>query len=379
MDKNSIYQIVMKISTLLLFFILFVFITFCGKIGIEENQNTIVLEVGFEGGSKTSPLTMSEVVDSVTYLPIRSDNVLIGMIGDIRYHNHRYYILDSQQNFLYVMDETGHILNSISQKGPGPTEYITLQGFDVNPSNEEISLYDNSSKRIQVYSKEGTYLRSIVVDDVIRDFAVLDNGEYLFYTPDFMKGNRRGLWRTDKEGEFKEQLVTIDDKFLYGGLYPKYFRRIDDTTVGLMGTEDFDRIYHITANSMLVKYKIKTDRVIPKDLQTEPVLDFNKHKGVIYTKNDYVETESLMSLTVTDMKKNILVFYDKNTGKCWRVTGEGDFVDDMDMYVKYQFCGNNSFIGVLYPGFILAFTGLQKQFPDITSDSNPVLVLSHVK
>lgn len=111
-------------------------------------------------------------------------------------------------------------------------------------------------------------------------------------------------------------MVTIDDEFLYGGLYPKYFRRIDDATVGLMGTEDFDRVYHITANSMSVKYKIKTDRVIPKDLQSEAVLDFNKHKGLIYTKNDYVETESLMSLTVTDMEKFVIIFYNKNTKKC---------------------------------------------------------------
>ncbi len=365
-------------STILLF-VLSLFTACSGTKDVKEDAGTIILEAGFEGGGKNTPFILSEVFDSVTYLPIRSDDVLIGMIGDIRYHNHRYYILDSQQNMLYVMDETGHILNSISQKGPGPTEYITLQGFDVNPSNEEISLYDNSSKRIQVYSKEGTYLRSIQVDDIIRDFAVLDNGEYLFYTSDFMKGNRRGLWRADKEGRFKEQLVTIDDKFLYGGLYPKYFRRIDDATVGLMGTEDFDRIYHITANSMSVKYKIKTDRVIPEDLRSEPVLDFDKHKGLVYTKNDYVETESLMSLTVTDMKKNMLVFYDKNTGIHWLVTEDSEIVDDIDMYMKSQFCGNNSFIGVLYPGFILSFAVLQKQFPDITSDSNPVLVISHVK
>lgn len=61
------------------------------------------------------------------------------------------------------------------------------------------------------------------------------------------------------------------------------------------------------------------------------------------------------------------------------VKGEKDLIDDMDLYVKYQFCGNNAFIGVLYSDFILAFTGLQKQFPDITSDSNPVLVISHIK
>ena len=61
--------------------------------------------------------------------------------------------------------------------------------------------------------------------------------------------------------------------------------------------------------------------------------------GLVYTKNDYVETESLMSLTVTDMKKNMLVFYDKNTGKHWLVTEDSEIVDDIDMYMKSQFCG----------------------------------------
>lgn len=368
----------MKIAKEILSLALLFFIACDGKKEVVEDLNTVILDTSFDIGDRQSPMSLSEIIDSVSYIPIQSE-IIIGNIGDVRYYNHRYYIHDTRLMALYIIDETGHIINSISDRGRARNEYITFQSFDVNPTNGEINLYDSSVKRIQVYSNDCTFLRSIPVNDVVRDFAVLNNNEYLFYTPDFMETNRRGLWRVNEKGKFKEQLVSIDDDFLYGGLYPKYFRRIDNTTIGLMGGEDFNRVSHITTDTIIVKYKVNMDIAIPKELLSRPILNFNNYKGIVYTKNDYFETENLMALTVTDMERQILMFYNKQNNTLHQIKRQEDFIDDMDTYGKFQSCDNNKMIGVLYPEVVLAYPSVKKRFPNITTESNPVLVISHMK
>lgn len=368
----------MNIIKRFLFFALLFCIACDSKKELAEDLNTVVFDISFDMGERSSPMSLSDIIDSVSYISIQSE-IAIGEIGDVRYVNNLYYIQDLQLMALYIVDETGRVIGSISDRGRAPNEYVTFQGFDVNPTNGEVSLYDSSAKRIQVYSSNGAFLRSIPLNDIVRDFAVLNNSEYVFYTPDFMKTNRRGLWRADEKGVFKEQLVTIDDDFLYGGLYPKYLRRIDDVTVGLMGGEDYDRIYHITADTLIVKYKMNMNITIPKELSSRPILNFNNYKGMIYTKNDYFETEHLMMLTVTDMERKVSLFYNKLNNTSRQIKQQEDLIEDVDIYGGFLSCSNHTLIGVLYPGVVLSYPSIKERFPGVTEDSNPILVISHVK
>ena len=361
--------------------ILVTFLFSCmGKQELKEDRNTKILDAHLDGET-SSPSKLSDFFDSISFIPIASDsNILIADVADIRFYKEHFYILDSKSVTIIKVNQKGEIVNILSKRGRAPGEYLGINTFDINPSNGDIHIYDWTSKRILIYNNSGIFLRNLPVQDVIRDFAVFANGEYVFYTPDFMKGNRRGLWRVDSEGHFKEQLVSIDENFRYGGIYPKYLHRINDEVVGLMGGEDYDRIYHIEADSISIPFKLDIDRKISKELKenVEPV-NSQKYAGLCYTKNNYIETDKLLLLTITDMKKRLMLFYDKVNDKLTHVRKQEDLIEDLDIYTMPYFGNNGLTIGVLDVGYVLNFKALKEKFPFITTDSNPILVVVHSK
>ena len=342
---------------------------------LKEDVNTKVF-YAYLDGETASPSKLSDFWNSISFIPIASDsNTLIANIADVRYFDGNFYILDSKTVSIIKVDQNGKIVSVLSKRGRAPGEYLNIDIFDINPSNGEINVYDLASKQIIIYDNSGNFKRNVLVQDIIRDFAVFLNGEYIFYTPDFMKGNRRGLWRVDSLGNFKEQLVYIDEDFRYGGIYPKYLHRINDDVVGLMGGEDYDRVYHIKEDSITVPYKLNIDRKIPEELKSSDIVDYERHAGLCYTKNNYLETDKLLMLTVTDMKKRLLLLYDKVSQEVSYVRKEKDLIEDIDVYTMPKFGNNGVMIGVLDVGFILNFKELREKFPYITTDSNPVLVV----
>lgn len=348
---------------------------------VGVSTDSLVFDIAFDNGDKTSPLSLSQIFDSVSYLPLKNDSgIIIGGIRDIKFVRNRFHIWDNKTNALYVFDNKGNYIQKIAHIGNASNEYLLIGGFDVNPKNGEITLFDYPARKIKRFSENGTFLANLSLKDIIRDFAVLENGDYVFYTPDYLKGkNRRGAWQTDSLGVFKKQLVSISDDFLYGGVYPTYFRRINDSTIGLKGEEDYDYIYHITADTIVVKYQLKVDIKIPDELKKRPILNFENYKGEVYTKNDYFETEKIMTIAVSNLKKRILLFYHKTDSCHWLVESEEDLVEDIKLDTWFQSSYNKALIGVLDCSYILFFPGLREKFPDIDESSNPILMVAYTK
>lgn len=362
----------------IIFFLAVVFIFSCkGKQEIQEDKNTKIIQAYLDGET-SSPIKLSEFFDSVSFVPIVSDsNILIVNIADVRYFKGHFYIWDSKQGSIVEVDKGGNIVHVFCKQGRAPGEYVQMGGFDINPSNGDIHIYDMELQQILVYDRSGTFLRKVVLQDIIRDFAVFSNDEYILYTPDFMKGNRRGLWRIDRQGNFKEQLVSIDEHFRYGGIYPKYLRRMNDDVITLMGGEDHDRIYHITKDGITVPYKLDIDRTISEELiQGQNTEKSEKYAGVCYTKNNYMETDDFLMLSITDFRKQIMVFYNKKNQKLAYVRKQEELIEDIDIYTMPQLGNSGAMIGVLEVGSILSYKVLHEKFPFITSDSNPILVVA---
>lgn len=295
-----------------------------------------VWSVSFKNHTQSQALHLSDVFDSVYWVTLQEDQCQIGNVKDLQYQHDRFYV--SHDNRLSVFDESGYFLCNVGRVGHAADEYLLLGGFDVNPIDGTISLYDASSRKIKRYDRNGHWKTTIAVEDVIRDFAVLANGDYVFYTPDFMKGNRRGLWQTDSCGVFKHHWISIDDNFLYGGLYPKYLHRIDTETVGLMGGEDENKIYHITKDTVCAVWKIDVDIRIPSSMKSRPIINFSNYPGKLYTKHSYLETAGLVFLVVSDMKRPRLLFYRKHDGKLFVVKDDADLVADVPELASLRFC-----------------------------------------
>lgn len=354
----------------------------CGRSQADTyDPDAKVLEVRFKGENESDLIRMSDIFVSVAYIHLddADGDALIGEIGSIRVTEAGIFVSDRLTHTICLFDAEGGFIRSYCHRGRGHGEYVMLTGFDVCKGSGNISVYDGASRRMCVYSADDRFLYDFRIDDIPRDFAVADNGDYLFFTPDYMRGVRRGIWQTDSSGVFKRQLVAIGDEFKFNsGIHEQYFQHFGNRII-VSGSEQTGELYHIAGDTIGAAYRLATDVVIPKRLRNNPIADLERHKGRVYTIYNYFETDDWMSVTLSDMLKIVMVFYDKSEDKPYFISSDEDIVEDMPHIGVMRASTEDALIGELSVGHILSYESLREQFPNVNEDSNPVISICRTK
>lgn len=367
--------------------LLFLSISCSNKQSVQDSKE---IYVDFENGSPTvvnSPddlFNYSNYLDTVLYVPLEtSDKCLIGVVNDIHFVNDKLFV--QANNNVFVFELNGKLISKVSRVGRGHGEYGKMAWFDVNPSNNEISIYDVMSHRILVYSVEGDFIRQFTFEHIPRDFCVLPNGNYLFYTPDYMKNHYRGVWQTDPEGNYINQPLVLSGPATEGVLLNHYFMHVNNDVVGVMGPMGFDNIYHISSDTSEIAYQIKTSESIP-DYVLKGEFEGPVFEQVYYLLSRYNETEDLVSFDMSNLERSMIIKYDKKTGKVYTNVNKG----------KYPFLPGDKVLLSLEPSRADYGVGLDyitadniimmfpedlrnKIAPSCTIDSNPVVCLYYYK
>lgn len=374
--SNMLKGLASERTVILLAFILILHFISCGR--IDNGSSPKVIDVNFKSENKSDTLYTSYLFSDVVYIPLKAEFV-IGDVTDVRVTDNYIYVLDGHQRAVFQFDRSGCFLKRWFHHGRGPGEYVSLTAFDVNPHTGELSVLDVSSRKVLVYTSDDEFLYSFPFMDVPRDFAVLSNSEYVFYTPDYMQGVRHGIWKTDAKGNFIEDVLTIPESFKYsGGLKEKYFRHMGDT-IYVAGSEYSNDLYHIASDSFQTPYHLNVDLRMPKSASRTslPVLD--KHVGQVYTVLMYYETIDWLMLQISDLKKPVVVLYDKDMDKCYYYSDPEDIVDDMPYSGVFISTTEDAVVGVIYPEMVLAYPQLKEQFPQVSEQSNPIIALSYTR
>jgi len=360
----------------------------CSNKHYEPGANEIYVD--FENGSPTvinsedDLFNYSNYLDSVLYIPLEtSENCLIGNVNDLHLANDMLFV-EADFKSVFVFDLNGKLLSKVSKIGRGHGEYGKLAWFDVNPTNNEISIYDVTSHRILVYSVDGDFIRQFTLEHIPRDFCVLPNGNYLFYTPDYMENHYRGVWQTDPDGNYINQPLVLSGHARKDVAENHYLTHISNDVVGVMGPMGFENIYHITADTSEIAYQIKASETIP-DYVLKGDFEGSLFEQDFYQLLGYTETESLVTFYMTDMKKNMLVKYDKKTGKVYTNENKGNypFLPGDKVIISLDPRRTDYGVGL---DFISAdiLMSLSQEYrnkiaPDCTTDSNPVVFLYYYK
>ena len=93
-----------------------------------------------------------------------TDDCLIQSVHQLHVTDSFMYVVDGRMKDIFIFDRQGKYLNKISNQGQGPDEYISINGFSVNPFNQQLILSDTFSKRIFLYSPQGKQLQTIQLD-----------------------------------------------------------------------------------------------------------------------------------------------------------------------------------------------------------------------
>ena len=328
------------------------------------------------------PLKMSQLYDSVRYVMLDDvgQTVLIGEVTKLCLDDEYMYIFDRKSDAVFKFDYNGEFIKKYHHKGRGPGEYVTLATFDVDRRNGNIVFYDLAQRKIIVYSKEDKFLYDYrITDDVPRDFAVLNNGDHIFLTYDYMRGVRRGIWQCDSMGVVKKSLVEIDESFKFSsGIFPRYFRHLGDI-VYVKGSEDSNYLYHISGDSIANPYQFDIDITIPDRITTSPLPEMSdKNSGKVYAVTEYLETKKWIIASATNLKEQHAIFYNKVNDSQHYVSSPDDIIDDMPPVGIIMSTTEDKFVGVLSVDYILSYQKTREMFPLINEDSNPVISISKV-
>ncbi len=113
---------------------------------------------------------------------------------------------------IQVYDPEGKVVRLIGRKGEGPGELGTRVRLAVGPK-DTLYVLDDGQARLSVFSASGEFVRSFLVPDQVRSFALLNNGDLLFSrTSSGLEGMHFYLYGPQGEERGRFERVALDTR-----------------------------------------------------------------------------------------------------------------------------------------------------------------------
>lgn len=157
---------------------------------------------------------LSSIVEDSRVIEFESTpKFLISNIYKIELFDQHFFVLDkvnfSSGGKLLVFDLKGKFIREIGGAGRAYNEHLSLGGFAINKSNNEIVILDDTAQKLMFFDIKGEFIRSQKLDFVARQIEILDDGQFVFAMGG--QGNDR-LVITDKNCNIKESMFGSNDK-----------------------------------------------------------------------------------------------------------------------------------------------------------------------
>ncbi len=157
-----------------------------------NSPDNTILEID-PGTFVENKITLTAIADDIIYIPLES-KYSIGLIYSFIITNSSIY-LSEKNNGILVFNRDGEMAIKIGNRGRGPGEYS--YGMDFAVDDKKGTIYVPDFNKIKVYSKNGDFLRSIILPERENDFNIdrLDfYNSYLFGSQFVSKGNEKYIW-----------------------------------------------------------------------------------------------------------------------------------------------------------------------------------------
>jgi len=132
-------------------------------------------------------------------------------IGDIKTDGKQnIYVMETGNHRIQVFDKQGKYLRTIGKKGQGPGEFNLLTSIDIDERNTRIYVADKNGRRIILFDLEGNYLdKDIHLDDSPEKIAVDSNNDVLGIFSDMILDRRKYMRKVTPEEDVAETLFEI--------------------------------------------------------------------------------------------------------------------------------------------------------------------------
>ncbi len=137
-------------------------------------------------------ITLSEIADEVTYIPLENSFPL-GAIYNIKFINNTIYFSSKDVGIL-AFDREGKTLKKIGVIGRGPGEYLYKNNFTVNEKTETVYILDRGDIIKVFFRKTGQFIRSFPLQEHGVSEAIEYYNSKLFVSYAIQFENARYKW-----------------------------------------------------------------------------------------------------------------------------------------------------------------------------------------
>ena len=327
---------------------------------------------------KTNPdniPTISKLGFSVDTVRLKTSgaNSFVSTVNDIRMTDEYIFLLTTDERVLQF-SRTGEFIRQIGYKGRGHGEYLSARCFDILPEKKELYVAGILDGDMEVYSFTGQHLRTIPLPFLHYEFVVKSNGNFLFYERygNFDPEAPAGLAEFDTQGNYIKTVIPNHYNLTDHDI--NLFHLAPDV-IGYYNTCAGDSVFHIADDNVYVAYSISGDRQLTNGVALNERNLRGPHQYKIMYCN---ETYRVVHFGVLNNETVLRVYYDKINNKTYTYKDwEDTAIPANDRAYLVLSVSDGYTFKVLDAGNILMDPELKKQFPEITEDSNPILLILH--
>ncbi len=295
-------------------------------------------------------LNLSEIADTITFIPLSNNQNGAKYISKIIFSNDLIYVLDKEfANGVFIYNKKGILIKRVGGIGKGPNEYIKVSDFDFDSGKILISDYPD---KFLVFNENGDFIEKMTTDFSFTSFISTKKG-YLFFNN--YRGNKNNkepyfnIIETDKDLNLENGFLPYTKDLLVNNTitYVSHFVRADDEIL-------FSQAFFNTV------YAYKDGALYPKTQ-----LNFEKNPMPKEYTSKYVKPEEMRNIFTAGYSHLLAPFYSSSKVSFYKIIygGEGKyfiqtskkkffinyFKDDIFGIPLYSFVGinQNQLIGTI--------------------------------
>ena len=204
-------------------------------------------------------ISFSDWFSGVELIPLETNqSSLLNRCYKMLYEHKRFYIFDINQRAVLAFDSTGSFLfSSLSFKGQGPGEYVSITDFSVNPFTGNLEILDPFSNVMRIYDKDGVFIKNINLTEALLpmgEFMPLSSDLYLFKSSDYKKRKSYiKVFSISKKEIVKEILSSPENSTAMVTTNLVIFSRLDNKVLYGYGAPD-NNVFKIDTTATVVDH-----------------------------------------------------------------------------------------------------------------------------
>ncbi|MEE1145648.1 MAG: 6-bladed beta-propeller [Bacteroidaceae bacterium] len=314
----------------------------------------------------------------------------------------------NMSNDILFFHRDGRFSHSFNRKGGSGKEYSTIsQKLCVNPEQKEIYIYESARGRIQIYSFDGQYKRTLKVRGdgyeygtlfyIDSEFLLLEDLKYVDYYENPQPTNPKPYYRLTVADGSKQQLPLTVEKRIHNGFnwYIKETGKFASFGVSFSPVANIGGELIISDFALDTVYAYRDERLVPIARK----VNWMKKNGLPWLVTlDAITDKNYLWHAIKKTRKMTAAWPDKTflqdryTGECTQIKLADKNITDKKYRFRHRasanlFCLPNGYIMQYYSAYRLVELykegKLQGELKEIASklgeDDNPVLMLAKFK